>query len=84
MDLLSESEQAKQQIEDWIKTLPSTVYRIKGYIPVEGVKNPMLFQYAYGLVQWLPEYIKMPAKVVIIGENVDEVKATCNGVFKHR
>lgn len=64
----------QQQIEDWIKTLPSTVYRIKGYIPVEGVKNPMLFQYAYGLVQWLPEYIKMPAKVVIIGENVDEVK----------
>ncbi|KGR89587.1 cobalamin biosynthesis protein [Ureibacillus massiliensis 4400831 = CIP 108448 = CCUG 49529] len=64
----------QQQIEDWIKTLPSTVYRIKGYIPVEGVKNPMLFQYAYGLVQWLPEYIKMPAKVVLIGENVDEVK----------
>ncbi|BDH61577.1 cobalamin biosynthesis protein [Lysinibacillus sp. PLM2] len=64
----------QQQIEDWIKTLPATVYRIKGYIPIEGVKNPMLFQYAYGLVQWLPEYIKMPAKIVLIGENVDEIK----------
>ena len=30
----------------------------------------MLFQYAYGMVQWLPEYIKMPAKLVIIGEDV--------------
>jgi G3E family GTPase len=60
----------QEQFEDWIRTLPETVYRLKGYVPIEGVKNPMLFQYAYGMVQWLPEYVKMPAKLVIIGENV--------------
>lgn len=60
----------QEQFEDWIRTLPETVYRMKGYVPIEGVKNPMLFQYAYGMVQWLPEYVKMPAKLVIIGENV--------------
>ncbi len=47
---------------------------MKGYVPIEGVKNPMLFQYAYGMVQWLPEFIKMPPKLVIIGENIADVK----------
>ncbi|MFJ7405909.1 MULTISPECIES: CobW family GTP-binding protein [unclassified Lysinibacillus] len=61
------------QFEDWVRTLPDSVYRMKGYVPIEGVKNPMLFQYAYGMVQWLPEYIKMPAKLVLIGENIGRV-----------
>lgn len=64
---------SQKQFEDWVRSLPSTVYRIKGYVPIEGVKNPMLFQYAYGLVQWLPEYINMPPKIVLIGDNIQEV-----------
>ncbi|MED3803951.1 GTP-binding protein [Lysinibacillus xylanilyticus] len=63
----------QEQFEDWVRTLPDTVYRMKGYVPIEGVKNPMLFQYAYGMVQWLPEYVKMPAKLVIIGEDVSSL-----------
>ncbi|MFF2176293.1 CobW family GTP-binding protein [Lysinibacillus sp. NPDC058147] len=63
----------QEQFEDWVRTLPETVYRMKGYVPIEGVKNPMLFQYAYGMVQWLPEYVKMPAKLVIIGEDVSNI-----------
>ncbi len=63
----------QEQFEDWVRTLPETVYRMKGYVPIEGIKNPMLFQYAYGMVQWLPEYVKMPAKLVIIGENVSNL-----------
>jgi G3E family GTPase len=64
----------QEQFEDWVRTLPETVYRMKGYVPIEGVKNPMLFQYAYGMVQWLPEYVKMPANLVIIGENIKDVQ----------
>lgn len=63
----------QQQFENWVRSLPDTIYRMKGYVPIEGVRNPMLFQYAYGMVQWLPEYVKMPAKLVIIGENVGNV-----------
>lgn len=63
----------QEQIEEWVRGLPDTVYRMKGYVPIEGVKNPMLFQYAYGMVQWLPEFIKMPAKLVLIGENIGSV-----------
>lgn len=66
----TDMEFTQEQFEDWVRTLPETIYRMKGYVPIEGIKNPMLFQYAYGMVQWLPEYIKMPAKLVIIGENV--------------
>lgn len=63
----------QDQFEDWVRKLPETVYRMKGYVPIEGVKNPMLFQYAYGMVQWLPEFVKMPPNLVIIGENISEV-----------
>ena len=63
-----------EQFEEWIRTLPSTVYRVKGYVPIEGVRNPFLFQYAYGLVQWLPEYVKMAPQIVIIGEDVQNVE----------
>jgi len=64
----------QEQFEDWVRTLPDTVYRMKGYVPIESVKNPMLFQYAYGMVQWLPEYIKMEPNLVIIGENINNLE----------
>ena len=63
----------QEQFEDWVRNLPDSVFRMKGYVPIEGVKNPMLFQYAYGMVQWLPEFIKMPAKLVLIGENIQNI-----------
>lgn len=63
----------QEEFEEWVRGLPETVYRMKGYVPIEGMQHPMLFQYAYGLVQWLPEYIKMPPKIVMIGENVDSI-----------
>lgn len=64
----------QEQFEEWIRELPETVYRMKGYVPIEGIKNPMLFQYAYGMVQWLPEYVKMTPSLVIIGENIKDVE----------
>lgn len=65
--------------EDWVRQLPATIYRMKGYVLVEGNAKPMLFQYAYGMVQWLPEYIKMKPQLVIIGEDVQalEVPGCC-------
>lgn len=64
----------QEEFESWIRELPESVYRMKGYVPIEGIKNPMLFQYAYGMVQWLPEFIHMPAKLVIIGEDIQRIK----------
>ena len=64
----------QEEFEAWVRELPESVYRMKGYVPIEGVKNPMLFQYAYGMVQWLPEFIHMPPKLVIIGEDIQRIK----------
>lgn len=63
----------QEAIEEWLRTLPDTVYRMKGYIPIEGITNPMLFQYSYGMVNWMPEYVKMPTRIVVIGEGIEEV-----------
>lgn len=72
--LVTFSESVDQlDFENWIRTLPDTVYRMKGYVPVKGVKNPYLFQYAYGMVNWLPEYVRMEPRLVIIGEGIDNV-----------
>jgi len=63
----------KEEFELWVKGLPDTIYRMKGYVPLKGYKNPFLFQYAYGMVQWLPEYIKMEPQIVIIGDQVENI-----------
>ncbi|SEJ16393.1 GTPase, G3E family [Bhargavaea ginsengi] len=65
---------AREAFENWVRTLPETVYRIKGYVPLEGNKYPSLFQYAYGMVQWIPEYMNMPANLVLIGEGLSEIR----------
>jgi G3E family GTPase len=64
----------QEEFEDWVRSLPETVYRMKGYVPIQGIQKPMLFQYAYGMVQWLPEFITMAPKLVIIGENIRDVQ----------
>lgn len=63
----------KDEFEKWVKELPDSIYRMKGYVPLKGHKNPFLFQYAYGMVQWLPEYIKMNPQIVIIGDQVESI-----------
>jgi len=63
----------KEEFENWVKSLPETVYRMKGYVPISGYKNPFLFQYAYGMVNWLPEYVKMETRLVIIGEGIESI-----------
>lgn len=64
----------KEEFEDWVLSLPSTVYRMKGYVPLKGSSKPYLFQYAYGMVNWLPEYVKMEPRLVIIGEGIAEIE----------
>ncbi|MFS0687740.1 GTP-binding protein [Sporosarcina sp. 179-K 8C2 HS] len=64
----------KDEFEDWVRSLPDTVYRMKGYVPVKGIPNPYLFQYAYGMVNWLPEYVKMEPRLVIIGEGINQIE----------
>ncbi|MFK8793306.1 CobW family GTP-binding protein [Planococcus plakortidis] len=64
----------REAFEEWLRKLPDTVYRIKGYLTLSGHSYPHSFQYAYGMVQWLPEYMKLRNQIVLIGENLEELK----------
>ncbi len=64
----------REKFEKWLRALPDSVYRIKGYVPLEGDKYPHAFQFAYGMAQWLPEYMKMQNQIVVIGEGLEKVE----------
>lgn len=64
----------QQHFEAWVRTLPETIYRMKGYLQVEGSRYSHVFQYAYGLVQWIPEYVQMPSTLVLIGEQLQGIE----------
>ncbi|WP_223701917.1 CobW family GTP-binding protein [Sutcliffiella deserti] len=57
--------------EDWLRGLPDTIYRIKGYLSFEHTSGLYLFQYSYGTPLYLKEPIKVPMNLVVIGENLN-------------
>jgi G3E family GTPase len=59
-----------EAFEEWVKAQPDTIYRMKGYVPLQGRKYPTLFQYSYGMPLFMPGEMKYPANFVIIGENI--------------
>jgi G3E family GTPase len=57
--------------EDFLRSLPETIYRIKGYILFDHSQYPDLFQYSYGMPLYMKEYMKMPLNLVFIGQVTD-------------
>lgn len=62
----------RKEFEEWLRSMPETVYRIKGYIRFSDSSFPDLFQYSYGMPLFMPEIMQMPLNMVIIGEGLDE------------
>lgn len=57
--------------ESFLKSLPDTIYRMKGYIKFDHSDYPFLFQFSYGMPIYMKEYMNLPLNMVFIGENVD-------------
>lgn len=57
--------------EDFLKNMPDTIYRIKGYVKFSEASYPFLFQYSYGMPLYMKEYMNMPLNLVFIGEKID-------------
>ncbi|MBY0145989.1 GTP-binding protein [Neobacillus niacini] len=57
--------------EDFLKKLPESIYRIKGYIKFDPVSKPYLFQYSYGMPLYMKEEMNLPLNLVFIGEKTD-------------
>lgn len=72
LDVL-DKEYPQYVVEEWVSQLPDSVYRIKGYVQLPSTSHPHLFQYAYGMTQWLQEDVKVKTQLVLIGEDIHRV-----------
>ncbi|WP_071394513.1 CobW family GTP-binding protein [Bacillus tuaregi] len=61
----------QEGFESFLKNMPDSIYRIKGYVKFSESHYPYLFQYSYGMPLYMKEYMNMPLNLVFIGENVD-------------
>jgi G3E family GTPase len=59
------------QFEDFLRSLPDTIYRMKGYIKFNEGDYPYLFQYSYGMPIYLKEDMNYPLNLVFIGEKMN-------------
>lgn len=66
------------RFEDFLRALPDTIYRMKGYIKFREGDYPYLFQYSYGMPIYMKEEMNYPLNLVFIGEKSDwkEVEET--------
>ncbi|WP_338447895.1 GTP-binding protein [Niallia oryzisoli] len=61
----------QEDFENFLREIPETIYRIKGYVRFSENSYPYLFQYSYGMPLYMKEYMNMPLNLVFIGENID-------------
>ncbi|WHY89063.1 GTP-binding protein [Neobacillus novalis] len=59
------------RFEEFLKELPDTIYRIKGYVKFDYAVQPFLFQFSYGMPLYIKEEMNLPLNLVFIGENID-------------
>ena len=67
-------------VDEILKNLPKSIYRVKGVVKVSDVDNPLVVNYSFGNVSFdeLEEY-KQSSIMIFIGEAIDEdVKLLCN------
>lgn len=62
---------SQKDFEDFLRLMPDSIYRIKGYVLFDHSQYPDLFQYSYGMPLYMKEYMKMPLNLVFIGQVTD-------------
>jgi G3E family GTPase len=62
---------SQELFEDFLRTMPDTIYRIKGYIRFEQEGETIFFQYSYGMATYAKADLKMKNTLVFIGEHID-------------
>jgi G3E family GTPase len=60
-----------EQFETFLRSIPDTIYRMKGYIKFSENDYPYLFQYSYGMPLYMKEDMNYPLNLVFIGEKMD-------------
>ncbi|WP_077617419.1 CobW family GTP-binding protein [Bacillus sinesaloumensis] len=57
--------------EEWLKNMPDTIFRIKGYLKFTHSNHTYLFQYSYGTPIYMKELMNYKSTLVFIGEKMD-------------
>ncbi|PMC35158.1 cobalamin biosynthesis protein [Bacillus sp. UMB0899] len=60
-----------EMFEQFLREMPDTIFRIKGYIRFSHSKESFLFQYSYGMPLYMKELMNRKQTLVFIGENLD-------------
>jgi G3E family GTPase len=73
----------KKEFDEWIKNVPNSIYRIKGYLQFKGDQEPThLFQYSYRVPYSFSQKKIFPKNLVFIGEdfNLEKLKKELKGL----
>ncbi|MBD1381357.1 CobW family GTP-binding protein [Metabacillus arenae] len=62
------------RFEEFLRNMPETVYRIKGYIRFTHSNESFLFQYSYGMPLYMKEPVKIKNTLVFIGDNLNHTQ----------
>ena len=62
---------SQDDFESFLKNLPDSIYRIKGYVKFPHSSQPFLFQFSYGMPLYIREEMNLPLNLVFIGEDID-------------
>ncbi|MGD7010027.1 CobW family GTP-binding protein [Metabacillus sp. 84] len=57
--------------EQFLREMPETIYRIKGYVSFSESEGTFSVQYSYGMPLYMKEPLKMKPLLVFIGENLN-------------
>lgn len=65
----------KALFQQWLQTIPSTIYRMKGFIEfTEFPGQTINYQYTFGGATYVPINLDLPKTIVIIGNKLDKKK----------
>jgi len=60
-------------VDEVLKSLPKSIYRVKGVVKVKDVPNPIVINYSFGNVSFEElEAYKEPSIMIFIGEAIDD------------
>lgn len=64
----------RNEFEQFLQSLPDTIYRIKGFLRFTNSNVLYSFQYSYGVPLFIPDMMNYPLTLVLIGENINTNK----------
>ncbi len=60
-----------EKFEQFLRGMPDSIFRIKGYIRFHHSRDSFLFQYSYGMPLYMKEPMNRKQTLVFIGEHLD-------------